>query len=63
MIETKRNKSIILVLLIIVGFTGVILIYFTKSDIFFGANLKSNQDQSKLKQDALPSVKDNSLKV
>src|SRR5947209_3440917 len=63
MIVTKRKKSIILVLLIIVGFTSIILIYFTKSDIFFGANLKSNQDQSKLKQDALPSVKDNSLKV
>ena len=65
MIETKRKKSNILVLLIIVGITTIILIYFTKPDIFFGANLKSYQDQSKPKQghDTLPSVKDKSLKL
>jgi glucose/arabinose dehydrogenase len=65
MIETKRKKSSILVLLIIAGITSIILIYFTKADIFFGANLKSYQDQSKPKQAqyTLPSVKDNSLKV
>ncbi|MDP9290108.1 MAG: PQQ-dependent sugar dehydrogenase, partial [Thermoproteota archaeon] len=65
MIETKRKKFIILVLLITAGIASIIPIYSTIGDIFFSANLKSNQDQSKLKQGqyTLPSVKDNSLKV
>ena len=65
MSEAKRKKSIILVSSIIVAIACIIPIYFAKSDIFFSANLKSYQDQSKLKQGqyTLPSVKDNSLKV
>jgi glucose/arabinose dehydrogenase len=65
MSETKRKKSIILVSSIIVAIACILPIYFTKSDIFFSANLKSYQDQSKLKQgqSPFPSVKDNSLKV
>ena len=65
MSETRRNKSIILVSSISVAIACIILIYFTKSDIFLNTNLKSYQDQSKLKQGqyTLPSVKDNSLKV
>jgi aldose sugar dehydrogenase len=65
MIETKRKKFIILVLLITAGIASIIPIYSTIGDIFFSANLKSYQNQSKLKQGqyALPSVKDNSLKL
>jgi glucose/arabinose dehydrogenase len=65
MIERKRIKSIILVLLIIAGIASIIPIYSIIGDIFFSADLKSYQDQSKLKQghSPFPSVKDNSLKV
>ena len=65
MIETKRKEFVILVLLITAGIASIIPIYSTIGDIFFSANLKSYQNQSKLKQGqyALPSVKDNSLKV
>ena len=65
MIETKRKEFIILVLLITAGIASIIPIYSTIGDIFFSANLKSYQNQSKLKhgQYTLPSVKDNSLKV
>jgi glucose/arabinose dehydrogenase len=52
-------------LLIIAGIASIIPIYSIIGDIFFSANLKSNQNQSKLKQgqSPLPSAKDNSLKV
>jgi glucose/arabinose dehydrogenase len=65
MIETRRKKFIILVLLITAGIASIILIYSIIGDIFLSANLKSYQNHSKLKQGqyALPSVKDNSLKV
>src|SRR2546427_7840148 len=65
MIETKRKEFVILVLLIIAGIASIIPIYSIIGDIFFSANLKSNQNQSKLKQgqSPLPSAKDNSLKV
>src|SRR6266487_5534444 len=66
MIEVKRKKLIILVLFVTAGIACIISIYLTKSDIFFSANLKSNQDLSILKHrqnSLLPSVKDNSLKV
>jgi len=65
MIETKRKKFIILVLLITAGIASIIPIYSTIGDIFFSANLKSYQNQSKLKQGqyALPLIKDNSLKL
>src|SRR5206468_614494 len=65
MIEVKRKKFIILVLFVTAAIVCIISIYFTKSNIFFSANLKSSQDQSKLMQRHYTplSVKDNSLKV